>query len=63
MGGPLCSGMTDALELHRPNGRVNGGKELLQEMVGNRKWKSLGLVSKLRKRAKESKARLETSSR
>jgi len=63
MGGLLHSGMTDALELHGPNRRINGGKELLQEMVGKRKWKSLGLVLKLRKRAEESKARLETSSR
>ena len=54
MGGPLRSWMTDALELHGPNGRINRGKELLQEMVGNRKWKSLGLVLKLRKRAEES---------
>jgi len=34
MGGPLRSGITDTLELHRPNGRVNGGRSWYRSWMG-----------------------------
>jgi len=57
VGGPLRSGITDALELHGPNGHVNGGRSWYRSLDGKRKCKNLGLVLELRKRAEESKAR------